>query len=164
MASSNKKKRASSLRNAAAAAGARRTGRFPKSEVVAHVQRFREMHARDPEFTQEQYAKTHHIAAGTFSRWMSEAKAAVPAEERPVKGLLPAAVEESANKLAVHTDSQVAKKAVALNEKAEKRISELETRLSALQREKEGMIDELARLTDRNTQLTIAAKALAGQL
>lgn len=146
----------------------RKTGRYGAAAIAEHLERFKKLHFNSGgELTQEKYAADHGIAAGTFSRWVSEDKktagtgSAAPAlpagNGSPVKGLLPAAADDS-------KILQLQKQHEKETGKAEAKIAELEEKVARLTQANEELQSGLAAVQLRNEQLTVGIKAVVGQL
>lgn len=151
-----------------------KVGRWGKSAIEQHLVRFDQLYqSTGGSLTQEKYAADHGIAAGTFSRWMSERKksgseavlklgVSAPYGKAgngasDVKGLLPAASEDAETlKLQKQHEKELGKSATL--------ISELEAKVERLTQANVELETGMASLQQRNEQLTMGMKALVGQL
>lgn len=156
-------------------------GRWGKAAIEQHLTRFDKMHFDSGgELTQEKYAADHGIAAGTFSRWMSERKKSggetvtrlgVSAPygkagngSAGVKGLLPVAPEDGNTQLLKLHDAELQKKHEKELGKNAALIAELEAKVERLTQANAELESSMTSLQQRNEELKTGLKAVVGQL
>ncbi len=163
------KKKPSKLRTGATASVVHKTGRgirYSKEQVEEHVSRYRALHAKSG-ITQQSYADDNRMSVGTLSRWLSENKEtpSLPADDRPVRGFLPAGRMDTPRGLRSEGHGvDPGKSGEDSNGHADPRVVELEAQIATERAERGKLSKELHDAMIRNQELRLAIKNISGSL